>query len=286
MGAPPGVRLSGPGGLVAGLGGAQPVGVGAGGDDVGVEGEPVDDGGAEPGVGEGAGPFGEGRVGRDRDGGAFLAFGEDLEQQLGTAPVQFEVAQFVQAEQVDAAVAGDGAGQGLVIGGLDELVDQRGRGDVPDPVAVLGGGGAQPDEQVGLAGAGVADQAARLPCGHPGALGQGGDQGGGHVRVGGVVEVLQPLGPGKGGLADQPGLAAGLPVIALQGQQLDQESLVADLLAGRGGGDLAVPVPDGGQPQDPAGLVDRGVGGGVGQLVAGGAGHHAPPSRPGASSWS
>jgi hypothetical protein len=44
-------------GLVAVLGGAQPVGVGAGGDDVGVEGEPVDDGSAEAGVGEGAGPF-------------------------------------------------------------------------------------------------------------------------------------------------------------------------------------------------------------------------------------
>jgi hypothetical protein len=39
------------------LGGAQPVGVGAGLDDVGVEGEPVDDGRAQPGVGEGTGPF-------------------------------------------------------------------------------------------------------------------------------------------------------------------------------------------------------------------------------------
>ena len=101
--------------------------------------------------------FGEGGVGRDGDGGAFLAFGEDLEQQFGAAAVQLEVAQFVQAEQVDAAVAGDGAGQGLLIGGLDELVDQRGRGGVLDPVTVLGGGGAQPDQQVGLAGAGVAD---------------------------------------------------------------------------------------------------------------------------------
>src|SRR5271169_3180333 len=105
-----GVRLSGPGGVVAGLGGAQPVGVGAGGDDVGVEGEPVDDGGAEPGVGEGGCPLGEGGVGGDRDGGAFFSFGEDLEQQFGTAAVELEVAQFVQAEQVDAAVAGDGAG--------------------------------------------------------------------------------------------------------------------------------------------------------------------------------
>src|SRR5258705_3550490 len=168
MGAPPGVRLSGPGGLVAGLGGAQPVGVGAGGDDVRVEGEPVDDGGAEPGVGEGGGPFGEGGVGRDRDGGAFFPLGEDLEQQLGAAPVQFEVAELIEAEQVDAAVAGNGAGQGLVVGGLDQLVDQRrGGGGVLDPVAVLGGGGAQPDQQVGLAGARIADQAAGRPGGHP-----------------------------------------------------------------------------------------------------------------------
>ena len=70
---PPGARGSGLACLVAGLGGAQPVGVGAGLDDVGVVGEPVDDGGAEAGVGEGGGPFAEGGVGGDRDGGAFLA---------------------------------------------------------------------------------------------------------------------------------------------------------------------------------------------------------------------
>src|SRR5487761_698678 len=129
IGGPPGRWRSGPGGLVAGPGGAQPVGVGAGLDDVGFVGELVDDRGAEPGVGEGGGPFGEGGVGGDRDGGAFLAFGEDLEQQLGAAAVQLEAAQLGQAQKVDAAVAGGGAGQGLVVGGLDELVDQRGGGD-------------------------------------------------------------------------------------------------------------------------------------------------------------
>ena len=50
----------------------------------------------------------------------------------------------------------------LLVGGFDELVDQLGGQGVPDPVAGLGGGGAQCDEQVGLAGAGVADQAQRL----------------------------------------------------------------------------------------------------------------------------
>src|SRR6202021_3246254 len=101
-----------------------------------------------------------------------------------------------------------------------------------------------------------------------GALGRGGDRPGGRVRVGGVVEVLQPLGAREGGRADQPGLASLFPVIALQREQLDQEAFVAGLLAGRGGGDLAVPVPDGRQPQGPAGPGDRGGGGGGGQVLS------------------
>src|SRR5712691_9602258 len=95
--------------LVAGLGGAQPVGVGAGLDDVGVVGEPVDDRGAEPRVGEGGRPLAEGGVGGDGDRSAFLPLGEHLEQQFGAAAVKLEVAQLVQAEHVDAAGAGDGA---------------------------------------------------------------------------------------------------------------------------------------------------------------------------------
>ena len=62
---------------------------------MGVEGEPVDDGGAQAGVGEGAVPFGERAVGRDGDRGAFFAFGDDLEQQLGAAFVEVGVAEFV-----------------------------------------------------------------------------------------------------------------------------------------------------------------------------------------------
>ena len=64
-----------------------------------------------------------------------LPFGEDLEEQLGAAPVEFHVAELVDAEQVDAAVAGDGLGQLRVVGGLDELVDQLGGQGVADPVA-------------------------------------------------------------------------------------------------------------------------------------------------------
>ena len=50
-------------------------------------------------------------VAGDRDGGLLFAFGEDLEQQFGASPVELEVAELVEAEQVDPAVAGDGAGR-------------------------------------------------------------------------------------------------------------------------------------------------------------------------------
>ena len=83
------------GGGARGPGGAQPVAVGAGGDDVGAEGEPVDDGGGQAGVGEGGAPFGEGGVGCARDGGSFLAFGDDLEEEFGAAGVEVDVAEFV-----------------------------------------------------------------------------------------------------------------------------------------------------------------------------------------------
>jgi len=91
---------------------------------------------------KGLGPAAERVVAGDRDGGLLFAFGQDLEQQLGAATVEFHVAEFVEAEQLDPAVAGDGAGQLPFVGGLDEFVDEFRREDVADPVAGLGGGGA------------------------------------------------------------------------------------------------------------------------------------------------
>jgi hypothetical protein len=142
--------------------------------------------------------------------------------------------------------------------------------------AVLGRGGAQPDQQVRLPGPGVADQAERLPGRDPAAAGQGRDQGGRDVRVRVEVEVFQPFLPREGGLADQPGPAAGLAVIAFQRQQLGQEPFVAGLLPLRDPGDLAVPLADRGQPQDHAGPLDRRVQRRLGHLLVPRA-HHAPP---------
>ena len=74
---------------------------------MGVEGDAVDDGGDEPWVGEDAAPFAERQVGGDGDRGAFFACGDDLEEQLGSAGVDLDVAKFVEAEQGETAVAGD-----------------------------------------------------------------------------------------------------------------------------------------------------------------------------------
>ena len=78
--------------LLAGAGGGESVGLGAGVDDVGVEGEPVDDGGGQSGVGEGVAPLAERGVRSAGDGGSFLAGGDDLEEQLILADVGGEVA--------------------------------------------------------------------------------------------------------------------------------------------------------------------------------------------------
>jgi hypothetical protein len=74
----------------------------------------------------------EGFLGGDGDAGLFLAFGEDLEEELGAAAVEFHVAELVDAEQVDAAVAVDGLSELPVVGGLDELVDELGGEGVDD----------------------------------------------------------------------------------------------------------------------------------------------------------
>ena len=99
-----------------------------------------------------------GRVGGDRDRGPLVALGQDLEEELGTPPVEVEVAELVETEQVQAPVAADHLGQLPLVLGLDELVDEGCRGHVADPQAALAGGDPETDEQVRLAGPAVAEQ--------------------------------------------------------------------------------------------------------------------------------
>jgi len=126
-------------------------------------------------------------------------------------------------------------------------------------------GRTQAAEQVGLAGPAVADQAERVALGDPGAGRELSDQRGLDVRVGLVVEARQPLLPGEFGCGQPPGRAPAVPVVALGHEQLGEEPAVGQLLALRGLGQLDEPGAHRGQPQHPAGLVDRGDRGRVGQ---------------------
>ena len=201
--------------------------------------------------------FGERLVGRDSDRRAFLPLSENLEQQFGTAPVQFHVAKLVKADQAGPAVAGDQLGQLPLIGGLGQLVDQLGGQRVTDPVAGLGGQRAQRDQQVRLPGSAIADQAKRVAGRDPAAGGQLSDHRRADRRVGVEGELLEPFRPREAGLAHPAGGAAPVPVVALGHHQLGQKPQVGQLLPLGSGGDLGEPVPDRGQPQHPAGLLDR-----------------------------
>jgi hypothetical protein len=115
---------------------------------VGVEGDAVDDRGDEPRVREHRAPLAERQVGGDRNRGTFFAFGDDPEQQFCSAWVDLDVAEFVEAEQVEASVAADDAREDSFVGGFDELVDELGGGDVADAASLFAGGEAETDEQV------------------------------------------------------------------------------------------------------------------------------------------
>jgi hypothetical protein len=62
---------------------------------VGVEGDPVDDGGDKAGVGDDLAPLAEGEVGGDRYAGFFLALGQNLEEQFAAPGVELDVADLV-----------------------------------------------------------------------------------------------------------------------------------------------------------------------------------------------
>lgn len=62
-----------------------------------------------------------------------------------------DVAEFVQQQEIETAVAADDAGQDAFVGGLDEFVDQLGGGDVADAPSLFTGGQPKADQQVRLA---------------------------------------------------------------------------------------------------------------------------------------
>ena len=170
--------------------GGGPAGRGSGLDDGASAGEPVNDGRSESRVGEGSRPVGEGCVRGDRDGAVLLPLNQDLQKQLCASTVEFHVSEFVEHQQVDLAVAGDGASEVLLIGVFDEFVLEVGGERVFDPETLIRSRCVESSEEVALAGAGVTDEAEGLRAADPVA---GGEGGGVDNRVRVEVEVPEPL---------------------------------------------------------------------------------------------
>jgi len=84
-------------------------------DDVGPEGQPIDDRGGQARVSERLTPLGKGRVGGHGDRGPLVAFGQNLEQEFGTPAIQMEV-ELIETEQVQAPITADDSGE-FVLGG-------------------------------------------------------------------------------------------------------------------------------------------------------------------------
>ena len=132
----------------------------------------------------------------------------------------------------------------LVAGGLGQLVHQVRRGRVADAATGLRDRGAQPDQQVGLAGAGIADQAERVAGLDPGGLGEGADDLGRDVGVLREVEVLGALVAREARLFDPAELAPLVAVLALALQKLGQEVCAGRVLAQGLGGELLPAAAD------------------------------------------
>ena len=135
-----------------GLGRAQSEALGPGLDDVGVECQPIDDGGDQAGITDDLTPFGEGEV---RGGGhrcLLLAFGQDLEQQLSSFGVELDIAELVEAEQVEAPKTSNQSRQPAFVCCFGQFVDQGGAGDIAHSLALFTGRHAKADEQMALAG--------------------------------------------------------------------------------------------------------------------------------------
>lgn len=87
------------------------------------------------------------------------------------------------------------------------------------------------------------------------------------------IEGPQGLLPRESGRLDPPLRTAAGPVVALGHQQFGEEAPVGHLILHRPVGDVGELVADRRQSQEPAGAVDGGVGGLLGQASLAGQGH-------------
>ncbi len=172
--------------------------------------ESVDEGGGDHGVAEDFAPSLEAAVAGDDDRAAFVAAGDQREQQVRGLALEREVADLVDDEQPVAVQAPQFVVEAVAVLGLFEAVDPLLGGREQRPVPGLAGLDRERGGEVRLAGAGRPEKADVGGFVDPGQLREVVDQrpfGGG---LGGEVEVFERLGRREAGGADALAGAGGL----------------------------------------------------------------------------
>ncbi len=241
--------------------------------------EPVDHGGGDDVVAEDLAPPAEGFVGGDDQAGAFVAAGDELEEQVGGLGFEGDVADLVDDQQWVAAQPDQLVLEAARVVGLGEPGDPLGGGGELDAVAGLAGADRDPGGQVGLAGAGWAEEDHVLLGDHEVQGAEVGDQVA--LESAGVVEVelLQALAGGEPGGADPALTAVGLPRGDLALQASHEELLMGPGLRPGPFGQPRDGLAQGGRLQSPGQEGDLAGEVALGHRVRLGRGHDAhPPS--------
>ena len=130
----------------------------AGFDDIAVVGQAIEQRGGHLGVAEHARPFAEGQVGGDDDRGALVEPADEVEEELAAGLSEGQIAEFIENDEVHAGqMIGEPALPTVAALGLEPIDEID---DVVEPAAGAGADAASGDGdgQMGLAGAGPADQ--------------------------------------------------------------------------------------------------------------------------------
>ena len=203
----------------------QPVGMAFYLDDNGMVQQTVQQGRSDDVIAEDGSPVLEAAIGGEH-GGAFLVAGVDqLEEQVGPAGFDRQVADFVDYEQGDPVDVAQARGEGAGALGLGQYGDELGQGGEVDTLAGLDRVHAEGDGEVAFADAGRAEQVHGLAAVDEAELGQGEDAVAVEAGLEAEVEGLQGLDPGEARGhqlgADTPGFALGIffPEQAVEGFQ-------------------------------------------------------------------
>ncbi|CCF83959.1 hypothetical protein NITHO_2920001 [Nitrolancea hollandica Lb] len=166
--------------------------------------EAVEERGCHPLMAEDLRPVREVQVRGKSDAGAFVAIGEELEEQLGGVLGEGQVADLIDQDEVEALQVGQQLREPQRLLRQFEFARQGGSGAEEDPIPAQAGGAADPQEEMSLADAAGAEQKDILVLGDEAVLRQLEHALLAQAGHGGEVEVLQALLVGETCLCQPP----------------------------------------------------------------------------------